>query len=127
MSEKQTNQPENKQKKWHQRTSVNLTILAVIIAIGMGFVHVITGTPHGFPEIVFKENFGYSETFVNIKKIVGMPYIFAKRDYPISIYILQKRKYIESEIDFEKRATREIRKEIANQARLIFAGNDPND
>jgi tetratricopeptide (TPR) repeat protein len=94
----------NKQKKWHERTSVTLCVAAVIIIIGFGFIHIITGvvSPFHLPfDITYKESFGYRETFINAGKITSMPYVAAKLKYPISCKILQKLEYFESSNVFE--------------------------
>ncbi|MFC1794780.1 hypothetical protein ACFL3Q_14480, partial [Planctomycetota bacterium] len=54
-----------------------LTAFFLIIA-GSGFLHVINGSNLSAPHVVLKGSFGYSETFINIDKITGMPWIFAK-------------------------------------------------
>ncbi len=94
----------NKQKKWYERTSVTLCVAAVIIIIGLGFIHIITGvvSPFRLPfDIIFKESFGYRETFINAEKIKSMPYVAAKLKYPISCKILQKLEYIQAGNVFE--------------------------
>jgi len=93
-----------KQKKWHERTSVTLCVAAVLIIIGLGFIHIITGVTSHYRlpfDITLKESFGYRETFINAGKITSMPYTTAKLKYPISCKILQKLEYIETGNVFE--------------------------
>lgn len=75
----------------------------MIIVAGFGYIHVINGSSLSAPHVVVKSTFGYSETFVNIDKITGMPWIFAKLKYPIGCKILQDSGYIESNEAFELR------------------------
>ena len=98
------NHKSNKPKKWFQKTSYSLCIGAIIIIIGFGFIHIITGvrTRYGLPyAIALKESFGYRETFVNAKKITSVPYVTAEIKYPIGCKVLQKLGYIDSGNVFE--------------------------
>jgi tetratricopeptide (TPR) repeat protein len=104
-----------KKKKWHERTSVTLCVAAGLIILGFGFIHVIIGvvSPYDLPfDIVFKESFGYRETFINAEKIIALPYSAAKIKYPISCKALQSRNYIESGSVFETRVTRQFRENM---------------
>lgn len=74
-----------------------------MIVAGFGYIHVINGSSLSVSHVVLKGSFGYSETFVNIDKITGMPWIFAKLKYPIGCKILQDSGYIESNEAFELR------------------------
>src|SRR4030042_6545638 len=66
-------------RKWPKiAEAVVLLAAAVIIVAGFGYIHVINGSRLSAPHFVLKGSFGYSETFVNIDKITGMPWIFAK-------------------------------------------------
>ncbi|MHC4753396.1 MAG: hypothetical protein ACYTFW_26475 [Planctomycetota bacterium] len=79
---------------------------AILIVIGFGFVHVINGSSLPHPRIVHKDSFGYSETFINIDKITGMPWVFARSKYPIGCRILQKKGHIESDEARERRISK---------------------
>jgi len=85
-----------------------LLIAATSIVVGFGFVHVITGSNLSAPHIVCKSSFGYSETFIKIDRITGMPWIFAKLRYPVGCRILQETGHIESDEAFESRINREF-------------------
>jgi hypothetical protein len=76
---------------------------AMIIVAGFGFLHVIYGSSLSAPHVVLKGSFGYSETFINIDKITGMPWIFAKIKYPIGCNVLQDNGHIESDEAFVRR------------------------
>jgi hypothetical protein len=78
-------------------------VAAILIVIGFGFVHVITGSSLSTPRVVRKDSFGYGETFVHIDKITGMPWVFAKSKYPIGCRVLQERGHIESDEAFKQR------------------------
>ena len=91
------------QKRWRQAAVVALLAASVTVFIGLGFIHVINGSNLSHPNIVKKEAFGYSETFVNIDKITGMPWLFARSRHPIGCRILQDNGYIESNESFLQR------------------------
>lgn len=118
-----------KQKKWHERTSVTLCAAAILILIGAGFTHIITGvvSPYNLPfDIVLKKSFGVRETFVNAKKIKKMPYIAAKIKYPLSCEALQRKGYIESGKVFEVRMTNKLKKNMEKwQAEFESTLNKP--
>lgn len=118
-----------KRKKWHERTSVTLSVAAGLIIAGFGFIHVITGvtSPYNLPfDIVLKESFGYRETFINAEKIKALPYTAAKIKYPISCRALQSRNYIESGRIFETKMTRYLHGNMrAWQAEFERALNKP--
>ncbi|MHC4439450.1 MAG: tetratricopeptide repeat protein [Planctomycetota bacterium] len=118
-----------KPKKWHERTSVTLCIAAGLIIVGFGFIHVITGvtSPYNLSfDIVFKESFGYRETFINAGKIQALPYTAAKIKYPISCKALQSRGYLESGSVFETRVTRQLRENMKTwQAQFERSLNKP--
>jgi len=78
-------------------------VAAILIVAGFGFIHVINGSSLSVPYVVNKNSFGYSETFINIDKITGMPWVFAKLKYPIGCKVLQDRGHIESNEAFELR------------------------
>ena len=91
------------QKKWPKIAAVVLLTAVILIVAGFGFLHVINGSSLSAPYIVRKDSFGYSETFINIDKITGTPWIFAKLKYPIGCKILQDSGHIESDEAFERR------------------------
>jgi len=101
-----------KQKKWHERTSVTLCVAAVLIIVGLGFVHIITGivSPYNLPfDIALKKSFGYRETFIDAGKITAIPYLAAKIKYPIGCEVLQRLEYIESGSVFETAMAEQLR------------------
>ncbi len=94
----------NLPKKWHQKTSINLSIGTFLIIIALGFIHIIVGgrTRTGLPiDVGFKKSFGFRETIVNIRKIASIPYVTAKIKYPKSYDVLQRLGYIDSGEVFE--------------------------
>jgi len=91
-------------RKWPKiAAAVVLLAAAIIIVAGFGYIHVINGSSLSAPHVILKGTFGYSETFVNIDKITGMPWIFAKLKYPIGCKVLQDSGYIESDEAFGRR------------------------
>jgi len=112
------NQPADgvRRKKWHERTSVTLSVAAVLVFIGFGFIHIITGVistldlPFELPfDIIRKESFGYSETFVDAAKIRALPYLAAKIRYPLGCEALQRAGHMESGKVFETRMMNDLR------------------
>ena len=90
---------------WPKIAAVMLLAAVIVIVIGFGFIHVINGSSLSVPHVINKASFGYSETFINIDKITGMPWIFAKVKYPIGCRILQDRGHIESDEAFQRRVS----------------------
>lgn len=106
---------EKKPKKWHERTSVTLCIAGVLVIITFGFLHIITGvvSPYGLPfDVVRKDSFGYRETFVDARKITALPYLAARKKYPIGCRVLQRENYIESGRVFETRMVRHLKTDM---------------
>jgi RNA polymerase subunit RPABC4/transcription elongation factor Spt4 len=98
-----------KRKKWRGKIcAAVLSAAAVILIVGLGFLHVITGSNLENPRIVAKGSFGYAETFINIDKITGMPWVFAKSKYPIGCKVLQDKGHIETDEAFERRIKRQF-------------------
>ncbi|MHC4118221.1 MAG: hypothetical protein ACYSWO_12005 [Planctomycetota bacterium] len=85
-----------------------LLLAAALTTGGFGFIHVITGSNLPTARVVRKDTFGYSETFINIDKITGMPWVFAKARYPIGCKVLQDQGHIESDEAFERRIKRQF-------------------
>jgi regulator of sirC expression with transglutaminase-like and TPR domain len=96
----------NRPRRWHERTSVTLSVAAAMVVLALGFVHIITGvvSPLNLPfDIMWKESFGYRETFVNAPRIQALPYLAAKIKYPLGCKALQRRDYLPSGREFEAR------------------------
>jgi tetratricopeptide (TPR) repeat protein len=83
--------------------------------MGFGFIHVIIGvvSPYQLPvDVVLKESFGYSETFVNAEKIKSLPYRVAKSRYPLGCRALQRNNYMEFGNAYEVEMTRRLQENI---------------
>lgn len=108
--------PDVKQrKKWYDRTSVTLCVAAGLIIIGFGYIHVVIGvvSPYQLPfDVVLKESFGYSETFVNAEMIKSLPYRIAKKKYPIGCKALQRNNYMDFGNAFEAKMTRQLQENV---------------
>jgi tetratricopeptide (TPR) repeat protein len=92
-----------------------LCIAAALVIITFGFIHIITGvvSPYGLPyDIVRKDSFGYRETLVNAEKIKALPYLAAKKKYPIGCRVLQREDYMESGTVFETRMARHLQTDM---------------
>jgi len=63
-------------------------------------------------KITSRESFGFSETFINVDKITGMPWISAKSQYPLGCLILAREGIIESDAQLKNRTRREVQQEI---------------
>jgi tetratricopeptide (TPR) repeat protein len=106
---------DEKPRKWHEKTSVTLCIAAGLAAIGLGFIHIITGviSPFELPfDVVLKESFGYRETFVNAERIKAMPYPAAKIRYPRGCRALQRKGYLQSGSVFETRMAKNLKEDM---------------
>ena len=98
-----------RRKKWRGKVyAAALTTAAAVVVIGLGFVHVISGSNLPTPRIVRKDSFSYSETFISVDKITGMPWVFAKAKYPIGCKVLQHKGHIESNEEFQRRIKRQF-------------------
>ena len=104
-------------RAWYEKTSFTLAAAAVLVPgvtiFGLGFIHIITGS-NGMFSIEYKDSFGLSETFINIDRITGMPWVFAQAKHPIGCKVLQEHGYIESDKTFESRTKREFERKMAN-------------
>ncbi|MHC4324507.1 MAG: hypothetical protein ACYSUX_09560 [Planctomycetota bacterium] len=69
---------EKQENIWPKIAAVVLMVAAILIVAGFGFIHVINGSSLSVPHVIPKGSFGYTETFINIDKITGMPWVFAK-------------------------------------------------
>jgi ribosomal protein L40E len=98
-----------RRRKWRvELCGAVLVIAATLVIVSLGFVHVISGSNLPSRRIVLKDSFGYSETFINIDKITGMPWVFAKARYPIGCKVLQDRGHIETDEAFLRRIKRQF-------------------
>ena len=88
-----------------------LTGMVVGLVIFFGNFHVITGGRVG-PQITPRESFGFSEIFINVDRITGMPWISAKSQNPLGCRILAREGIIESDREFRERTNREVQREI---------------
>lgn len=89
-------------------------VFGVLLTAGVWLLfnfHIVTGANVGF-KIIPRDSFGFSEMFVNIDKITGMPNIFARAQYPLGFKALQKAGLIETDDQFEKRIERETELEM---------------
>ena len=91
---------------------MTLCVAAALVALGFGFIHVITGvtSPYELPfDIVLKNRFAYRETWVRGQKIQALPYVVAVRRHPRGVEALQRAGYLPSGPEFEARVLAEQR------------------
>jgi tetratricopeptide (TPR) repeat protein len=94
----------SKPKRWYERTSVTLCVVAGFAVVGSGFLHVILGvtSSYGFPfDIALRSSFGYREMIVDVRRLGELPYAVARFRYPLSVAALQKKGYIPDGPAFE--------------------------
>lgn len=91
---------------------VLVIVLLVIAAMFFGNVHVISGGSLDSPRIVRKESFGFSETFIKIDSITGMPWISARSRHPLSCAVLERERLIESDEEFRGRRDKKMKEEM---------------
>lgn len=83
-----------------------------VVAMLLGRYHVVQGAGLIGVTLVPKVHFTWSETFVSVDAITGMPYIMAKSKYPLAVQALQRDGIIETEEEFEERNRREFEEEM---------------
>ena len=82
-----------------------------IFAIILGKIHIVTGGSVG-PKFISRESFGFSEMFINVDKITGMPWISAQTKYPLGCKALAREGIIETDQEFKTRTKQEIQEDI---------------
>ncbi len=106
-----------------RRLAVGALILASCTAgVIFGMVHLVTGSDYKGPTLIRKASFGFSETFINMDQITGMPMLAARTQYPLSIRALQKAGAIETDEQMAARAAQKLEAELAkaNQEMNVF-------
>jgi len=88
-----------------------LVAFVVVLLVFVGNVHVITGGNGGL-SLASRESFGFSEMFVNVDEITGMPWIAAKSRFPLGCALLQRKGIIESDEQMEQRIRDKAQKAI---------------
>lgn len=88
-------------------------IVSCVTVAFLGMVHLVNGSDYKGPTIVRKASFGFSETFINMDQITGMPMLAARMQYPLSIRALQRVGVIETDEQMARRATQELEAGLA--------------
>lgn len=90
----------------------------LLIAVGLfgvllmlGNFHFINGKNIGFT-VAKRASFGFSEMFINVDQITGMPYIAARTQYPLGCQVLARIGVIESDEAFQARVRMEEQAEM---------------
>jgi hypothetical protein len=93
--------------------------LGVIVAgLGIvGFLVILFGKFHivqseDGTEVIPKIHFTFSETFVSLDAITGMPFVKAKEKYPLAVKALQREGILETDEAFEARIKAETEAEM---------------
>jgi hypothetical protein len=81
-----------------------VVFLAVLF---LGTCHIVTGGGGG-PKIVRRNSFGFSEIFIDVGAITGMPWIAAKWRFPIGCEVLEREGIIESDDSRQKRIEQDM-------------------
>ena len=92
--------------------TVVLAIMAVVVVILSGFLHVVSGSTYKGSILVPKLSYGFSETFINADAVMGMPYIVAKSQLPLSVLALQRVGFLETEAQMQKRISAVLKLEL---------------
>ncbi len=88
-----------------------LVLLSILLVLFFSNFHIITGERIG-PKIVRRDAFGFSEIFINVDAITGMPWISAKSRYPIGCRVLAREGIIESDEALKSRVARELQQDF---------------
>lgn len=83
------------------------------IFLFFGFFHIVNGSSYNGSPIVKKLSFGFSETFINVDQVSGMPYIVGRAQFPLSIYALQRAGYLETDQERKIRVEAEYKATMA--------------
>ena len=67
--------------------------------------------------MVRKASFGFSETFINLDQITGMPILAARTQYPLSIRALQGAGVIETDEQMASKAAQRLEAKLADAKR----------
>lgn len=99
-----TQRAEERARKLKSSVAAALIGLA-ILAFFFGSYHIVA-TDAG-PLLVRKVHFTFSEVYVPLEAITGMPYVMAKAKYPLAVQALQRDGILETDEEFERRVRRE--------------------
>lgn len=98
-----------------------VTLISCATGAFFGMVHLVAGADYKGPTIVKKASFGFSETFINMDQITGMPMLAARIQYPLSIRALQRAGVIETDEQMASKAAQRLEVELANAKREMDA------
>lgn len=70
-------------------------IIGGLVCYVVGNNHFITGKEVGFT-VVPRDSFGFSEAFINVDAITGMPWLAARIQHPIACRVLQRELIIQA-------------------------------
>jgi hypothetical protein len=87
-----------------------LAILAVIGVYVFGSHHVVSSSMG--TKLVPKVHFTFSETFVSLDAITGMPFLQAKTQWPLAVKALQKEGLLESDDAFKSRIEQGVQEDM---------------
>jgi hypothetical protein len=85
-------------------------IVAALAIIVFGNFHVVSSST-GYT-MVRRTHFGFSEMFVSLDAITGMPFIQAKGQYPLAVKALQREGLLESDESFNARIESDVKRQM---------------
>lgn len=90
------------------RTPIIIAILLVALVLTFfASFHVIKGGNVGI-SVTTRQSFGFSEAFIDVDEITGMPWIAAKARFPLGCAVLQREGIIESDAQRRERINRKL-------------------
>ena len=103
---------------WTSNLIILLVIITITVVIFLGNFHIITGGGVGL-KVAKRDSFGFTESFIDVNAITGMPWIAAQYRYPYGCRVLAREGIIESNDEFKKRITRDMQQEINKTMRSM--------
>mgnify|MGYP003633420163 CR=1 FL=1 len=86
-------------------------VAAVAALLVLSNVHFITGKNVGL-KVTQRDSMGFSEMFINVDQITGMPFIMAQSKYPLGCQVLVREGMIESMEEIQARVMAEAKTEM---------------
>lgn len=88
------------------------------IAFFFGHYHIVSSSERS-TMIIPKMAFTFKETFIVVDEITGMPFVEARKKYPLSVKALQREGILETDEQFEARIKYEVEQEMRREQEKI--------